>query len=177
MSGDNSSPADSFNEMMRHWFEMAAQTAESCGKWPDRPITPESLRQSRSNVIKIWSDYWEHLLRSSAFLDAEKQCMAGNLEFRKQVHEFLAQFHHEMQLATAQDIDQIMRTMRRIEEDRQEQSDQILLTLGKVSAQMDAIAGRLDALEKCDSPAVPSSSDRRNRRKQKPNRGNTSKKH
>jgi hypothetical protein len=156
MSDENDPPTDGLNEMMRHWFEMASQTAEACQKWSAKPASPEAMRQTRADVFKVWGDYWEHILRSSSFLDAEKQCMDRGIESRKKIHEFLAQMHHELQLATAPDIDQLTRTLRRMREDQQEQSDQICAQLSTIAAQMDAIAERLNALENSAPPASAS---------------------
>ena len=168
MDGENTSSGDGVSEMMRHLFDMAVQGAESFQKWSGNQVTPETMRRIRSDVIKMWSDYWEHLLRSSAFLGAEKQLMAGSLEYRKQMHEFLDQLHHEMRLATASDIDQLMRTLRRMAEDQQEQYDQIRMDMSKMAAQIDKIDERLESAEKRSPPAAAASSDQRNRRKPNP---------
>ncbi len=165
MSGENNSPTGDPGDMMRHWFEMASQTAEACQQWTVNQVSAETMRQGRANVLKMWSEYWEQLLRSSSFLGVEKQCMAGNLEYRKRMHEFLGQLHHEMQLATAPDIDQLMRTLRRMSEDQQERHEEILKRLDEMAAQMGALAERLDAREKSAPPAANAAPDPRNRRR------------
>jgi hypothetical protein len=146
MSGENSFPGDP-SEMMRQWFQIASQTAAACQNWTANQAAAETMRQTRSNVLQVWGDYWENFFRSASFLNAEKQCMAGNLEFRKKMHEFLGQFHHEMQLATAPDIDQLMRTLRRMAEDQQEQCEQICQRLDDIEDQLGDLAERLGVEE------------------------------
>jgi hypothetical protein len=165
MSGENNSPTGNPSEMMRHWFEMASEATAACQKWAVNQVSPDTMRQTRANVLKMWSEYWEQLLRSSSFLDAEKQCMSGNLEYRKQMHEFLGQLHHEMQLATAQDIDQLTRTLRRMGEDQQEQCEQICQRLDKLATQVDALAQRLGGVENSPRPTTPARPDLHIRRK------------
>jgi hypothetical protein len=179
MSGeDNSSPFDS-GEMMRQWFQMASQAAETCQNWAANQAAAETMRQTRSNIFQMWGDYWEKFFRSATFLNAEKQSMAGNLEFRKKMQEFLGQFHHEMQLATAPDIDQLMRALRRMGEDQQEQYEQLCQRLDEIELQLDDLAERLgveenntQAQEYGSSPEQNSNSSPRTRRR--PNSRNRS---
>jgi hypothetical protein len=159
MKGEDNTSSDSADDMMRRWFEMASQAAEACQKWAANPHSSEAMRQTRSNFFDIWSDFWEHYLRSASFLDKEKTWMAGGLETRKKIHEYLGWLHHEMQLATAPDIDQIMRTMRRLNEDRQEQHEEICRHLNDLSEKLDALGERLSASESKDSPAEPPRAD------------------
>ena len=172
MSGENNSPTGDPSEMMRHWIEMVSEATAACQKWAVNQISPETMRQTRANVLKMWSEYWEQLLRSSSFLGAEKQCMTGNLEFRKQMHEFLGLLHHEMQLATAQDIDQLMRTLRRMGEDQQEQCEQICQRLDKLATQVDALAQRFGKAETNARPTASGRPEPHNRRKPNPKHGN-----
>lgn len=147
MKGENDTSSGSPTDLMRQWFDMAAQAAEVCQEWTANPLSSDAMKQTRSSLFDIWSDYWEHYLRSATFLDTEKKCMAGGVETRKQFHELLGRLHHEMQLATAQDIDQIVRTMRRMNEDRQEQQDEISKKLNELSQKFDALSKTLSALE------------------------------
>lgn len=86
----------------RFWFDMASRTAENCQSWSGAALSPDAFRQGRSDLFKVWSDYWEHFLRSTSFLDAEKQCLSGSLEYRKQFREYLERLHHELQLPSSQ---------------------------------------------------------------------------
>jgi hypothetical protein len=152
MSNENNSPSGGPGDFMRQWFEMATKAAESCQQWSLNQVSAETMHQARANAMKMWSDYWEQCLRSAPFLGAEKQCMSGGLEYRKQMHEFLGQLNHEMQLATTQDIDQLMRTLRRMSEDQKEQLDDISAHLEDLAEQVEAVAERLDVLEGESSP-------------------------
>jgi uncharacterized coiled-coil protein SlyX len=156
MNAENDFPAVDSSELMRHWFEMVSQTSEACHEWTKKQVSTESMHHTRSTIFKIWGEYWENIFRSSAFLNAEKQFMSGNLEYRKKIHEFLGQLHHEMQLATVPDIDQLVRTLRRMGEDQQEQQEQICQRLDKMAAQLDDLAKRLDAAENESLPEANS---------------------
>jgi hypothetical protein len=171
MSGETNSSSGDPSDFIRQWFDMASEVAEACRPWGIDQFSAETMRQARANAMKIWSDYWEQFLRSAPFLSAEKQCMAGGLEYRKQMHEFLGQLHHEMQFATAQDIDQLMRRLRRMGEDQREQFDEISSQLSDVAEQLEAIAERLDALEgESPPPTEDTNSNGAHRLKSRPHR-------
>lgn len=159
MSDENTNPFPDPSEMMRQWFQMASQSAEACQNWTANQVTAETLRQARTNVFNMWSDYWDKLLRSSSFLGAEKQYMAGNNEYRKKMHEFLGLLHHELQLATAPDIDQLMRTLRRMSEDQQEQFEEICERLEDIEARLDELTEQPDSAVQNSEPENNSPSE------------------
>lgn len=148
MSDESKATANGPGDLMRLWFEMASQASEACQAWAGAAASPETLREGRANLWKVWSDYWEHFLRSSPFLEAEKRSLAGSLEFQKQVREYLARLHHELQLASSQDIDQLTIAVRRIGEDLREESEELGERLSRLAAQVEALAAQVGALEK-----------------------------
>ena len=147
MSDETKSAGDGPADMMRLWGDMASRATEACQAWSGAAISPDAFRQGRSDLFKLWSDYWEHFMRSASFLEAEKRGLSGTLEYRKQFREYLERLHHEMQLPSSQDIDHLMVSVRRIGEDLREHFDQMAERLDGLSAQLDTLAARLEALE------------------------------
>jgi hypothetical protein len=150
MSDETKSTTDGPGDMMRMWMDMASRATEACQTWAGAAgasAAPDMFRQNRSNVFKMWSDYWEQFLRSASFLEAQKQSMSGGMEFQKQSREYLAWLHHELQMPSSQDIDQLMIGMRRLKEDLREQFDEIGGRLDNLAAQVNALAARLNASE------------------------------
>ena len=66
------------------------------------------FRKGRSDFLQVWSDWCEQLMRSSAFLEAQKQCMSGSLAFRKQIRANLRRMQRELQIAGREDIDALV---------------------------------------------------------------------
>ena len=158
MSDETKATPDGPGDLMRLWLDMASQTAQACQAWSGAAASPEAFRQGRSDLFKVWSDYWEQFLRSSSFLEAQKRSLTGSLEYRKQFREYLGRLHHELQLASAQDIDQLMISVRRMGEDLREQFEQAGQRLDGLSTQLGALAARVGALEKSIAESNPPAS-------------------
>jgi hypothetical protein len=136
---------------MRIWLEMASCAAEA-GQAGAGAIAPEAMRENRSNLYKVWGDYCEQFLRSAPFLESQKRAMGGSLQLRKQIREQLEQWNHALQLATAEDIDRLMLTVRRLGEGFGEQFEQLNKRLDDLSTRLDALAGQA-ATRSNSSPA------------------------
>ena len=148
MSDQTTSTTDGMAGMMRLWLDMAAHATEAYQTLAGTAVSPEAMRQGQSNLYKIWGDWWDRYLRSTPFLDAQKQYAGRNVEFQKQIREQLGRLHHELQLASAEDIDQLMIGVRRIGEELREHCESIDERIAGFSAQLDALAVRLEGLEK-----------------------------
>ncbi len=133
-------------DLLHLWYDLVSHATEAYQPWAGATMSPEVLRQSRSNLYKAWGDSWERFLRSSSFLDNNRQYMTGTLEMKKQVREFFNWLHHEMQLASADDVDQIMATLRRLGEDLREQ-------LEEIHSRLDDFGARLHAGPTQEAPA------------------------
>ena len=82
---------DPFSNMTQMWLQMAANAAQAWQPAAGSTASPEMFRKGRADLMQIWSDWCEQLMRSSAFLEAQKQCMGGSLAVRKQVRANLRQ--------------------------------------------------------------------------------------
>ncbi len=147
MSDDPKTMPDGMADMMRLWFDMASQATDACQAMAGS-LSPDAFRSNRANLFKVWGDYWEQFLRSSPFLDAQKQFLTGGTESRNRMREYLGWLHHEMQLASSQDIDQVIKALRRLGEDIGEQFEQVDRRLKNLNAQLDSLGDRLEAMEK-----------------------------
>ena len=147
MSDETKATADGLGDMMRLWFEMASRATEATQAWAGAAASPEAFRQGRTDLFKAWGDSWERFLRSAQFLEAQKRYMTGSVELRQQIQEQLGRFQHELQLATSQDIDQLMSTVRRVGHEVREQGELLTARLNGLSARVDALAARLAARE------------------------------
>jgi hypothetical protein len=147
MSDKTNAADDGVGNLMHLWFDAASHVMEACQTWAGATASPEVFRQNRSNMFKMWSDAWEQYLRSSSFLEMEKQCLTGSVELRKQSREYLERMHHELQLASTGDIDQLVIAMRRLAEDVREQFEQVENRLNGISSQMETLSVRSKAPE------------------------------
>jgi hypothetical protein len=141
----NNEPSNGLGDCMRLWFETTSRTMQAFESLSTNPIAPEACRETRSQMFQAWSDYWEQFLRSSPFLQAQKQYANAGTATGKQLHESLGQFYHELQLATSQDIDQVMRALRRIAEDMAEQQESMRARFDDLAARVESLATSLQA--------------------------------
>ncbi len=163
MSEEPKTTPDGVADMMRIWFDMASHAAETYQAMAGAAVSPEVFRDNRSQLFKAWGKYWEQFMRSSPFLEIEKQCLGGGLESRKRLREYLGWLHHELQLATSQDIDQVIRTVRRLGEDIEEQFEQVDRRLKNLAARVDNLADRVEVADRRARPEGDSAAGDRNR--------------
>ncbi len=124
---------DPFRNLTRMWLETAAHAMEACGPSAGSTASPEVFRKTRSDFMQVWSEWCEDLMRSSAFLEAQKQCMDGSLAVRKQIRANLRRMQRELQLAGREDIDALVAAVRRSQR--------------RVLDQLEATSDRLQGLE------------------------------
>jgi hypothetical protein len=136
MTDAEQKPDDGLDGMMRLWANMVTSAMGACQPWTGGTASPELVRETRASAFNAWSEYWEEFLRSPAFLDAQRQAMAGSLESKRQVRECLGRLNHELQLATSEDVDELLRAIKRIEQRVSEQFDELSARLDRLSAQL-----------------------------------------
>ena len=126
--------------MLRLWSDSAAMMMKAAVP-PAAPQTPlESARQMQATTLDAWSRQWDRFVRSPEFLTGMKQSLAAGLRARKQMNDLLGQARHELQGTSRQDVDQIMLTTRHLEQ-------RIVDGFERLSAQLDELGARLDAIE------------------------------
>jgi hypothetical protein len=135
---------DPFSNLTRMWMEMAANAMQAWQPLAGGTASPEIFRKGRADFLQVWSDWCEELMRSSAFLDAQKQCMTGNLAFRKQIRANLRRVQRELQIAGREDIDALVaavqRSQRRVLDQLEETSDR----LQSLEAKLDCLSERIE---------------------------------
>ena len=173
MNDKTNAASDGAGDLMRLWLDASSHIMDACQTWAGAAVSPEAFRQSRSNMFKMWSDTWEKYLRSSSFLEMQKRCLAGSVEFKKQSREMMERFSHELQLASSGDMEQLIVTMRRLEDDMRERLEQVDSRLNSLSNQIEALSARLRARERKARTVEPAGSSNGKGRKTN-RRGKTS---
>ena len=104
---------DPLSNMTRMWMEMAAMGHAGVATYGGPHGVAGTPPQGCADLMQVWSDYCEELMCSSAFLDAQKQCMSGNLAFRKQFWANLRRLQRELQVVGREDIDALLAAIQR----------------------------------------------------------------
>ncbi|MGO9113238.1 MAG: hypothetical protein ACLP9L_28735 [Thermoguttaceae bacterium] len=130
---------DPFSNLTRMWMEMAANAMQAWQPSVGPTASPEMFRKSRSDFMQIWSDWCEELMRSSAFLEAQKQCVSGSLAFRKQIRANLRRMQRDLQIAGREDIDALVAAVQRSQR-------RVLGQLDETSERLQALEAKLDCL-------------------------------
>ena len=149
---------------MRMWLDMTSGAMEACQAWAGATASPEPVRQIRSAMLEAWSDYWDQCLRSPMFLNATRQAVAQSTQIRKQFGEYLDRLYSESPVAGREDMEQLLRALRRSEERLLEQLEDVSARLEALDAGLDALAARLNGKGREPQPK-PSRAENRSRRK------------
>ena len=134
-------PVDAAMPMMRMWTDMATKMMSAAQSLSPETPAPEAARDLRSAMLGAWTDAWNQYLRSPDFLEWMRRSVDIAVQGRKQVNDWLGQMQHEMQAVSRQDLDQLMRAMRHIEQ-------RSVDGLERISDQLDDLAERINCLEK-----------------------------
>jgi hypothetical protein len=147
MNGDNW--FDCGSQWMRTWLDLTSKMTEA-GTSFSMPASPtEAARQMRTDVLQAWSECFERFMRSPDFLQWMKSALGTNLESQQRWNETLGTAQHQLQAATRQDIDELMRAAGRIENG-----------LRRMAAQLDALEARVEAID--DELSSPETAPQRN---------------
>jgi hypothetical protein len=160
---------DPFSNLTRMWMEMAANAMQAWQPSAGGTASPEIFRQGRADLLQVWSDWCEQLMRSSAFLEAQKQGMSGTLAFRKQIRANLRRVQRELQIAGREDIDALVaairRSQRRVLDQLEETSDRLQsleTKLDRLNERLERFVGRADGA--ADHTAAESNGGKKKRR-------------
>jgi hypothetical protein len=140
MSDDQNGGAtpDLFTKM---WSDFTAQMMRTGMAFtPDR-TPPEMNQEMRSAMFKAWGEFLDQFMRSPDVLHAMQQSMGASLKARKQWNDFMGQMQHGFQLATRQDVDQILSSVHHAER-------RIIDRIEELSEQLETLEERLKATEK-----------------------------
>jgi BMFP domain-containing protein YqiC len=103
------------NTFAKMWSDFVTESMRAGLSFSIDRAPPEVSRDMQSQMLKAWGDYCEKFMRSEDFLSMLKQSLSVSVEARKQFNDMLANTQHELQLASRQDVDQIMATLQRME--------------------------------------------------------------
>ena len=134
---------DPFSTLTRTWLEMAANAMQAWQPLTGPTASPDMFRKGRANLLQAWSDWCEQLMRSSAFLEAQKQFMNGNLAFRKQLRTNLRRMQRQLQIAGREDIDALAAAVRRSQRRVLDQLEETSERLQSLEAKLDCLGERL----------------------------------
>ncbi len=111
--GNRFDPGTAF---MRMWSQSVSAMMAAAAPFPPHATLPQAARHAQSTTLDAWGKYCEQFMRSPEFLQLIKQSLAGSLQFRKQLNDLLGRMHHEFQGTSRQDVDQLMLSMRHLEQ-------------------------------------------------------------
>jgi hypothetical protein len=152
-------------DFMRMWSDMAAKMMQT--QMPEPPRTSaDAMRETRSAMLDTWAEAWDQFLRSPQFLEMMRQSMAGSVQWRQQINDFLGNLQHQFQGVSRQDIDQVMLSMRHLEQ-------RMVDSMEDIAAAIDDLGRRLnvDAESGEGSESVGNNGPRRKpKRKSSPHR-------
>ncbi|MFO0972257.1 MAG: hypothetical protein U1A27_02295 [Phycisphaerae bacterium] len=124
--------------MFKFWQDLMARMPTG-GFVPGQMPGPEAFQQGRRVFFDALAAYCDEFMRSPQFLEGMKQTMAQSLAFRKQLNEFITSAMHAVQMPTAEDMGEVLSTLRAIE--------------STLLQRVEEIADRLERLER--GPARP----------------------
>ena len=144
---------DPFSNLTRIWTEMAANAMQAWQPLAGGTASPDMFRKGRSDFMQAWSDWCEEMMRSSAFLEAQKQCMNGSLALRKQVRTNLRRVQRELQIAGREDIDALVAAVKRSQRRVLDQLEEASGRLQTLEAKLDCLSERLERFMRSEGGA------------------------
>ena len=101
---------------------------------------PEAGRTARSAVFDALSQQADQYMRSPQFLQWMKESMDRSIHFQEQLNTFFTKLHHDVQSVARQDVDELLRSIRHLEQRVNDAADRVLRCV-------DGLEKRLAALE------------------------------
>jgi hypothetical protein len=140
MSDDQNGAAapDLFTKM---WSDFTAQMMRAGMAFTPNRTPSDMTQEMRSAMFKAWGEYLDQFMRSPDFLEAMQRSLGTSLKARKQWNDFMGQMQHGLQIATRQDVDQILSSLHHAER-------RIIDRIEELTEQMEALEGKLEASEK-----------------------------
>jgi hypothetical protein len=124
--------------LLKAWNELAAKMLTAGWSMPPASSPPDLGRQLRANYLGAWSEFFESWMRTPEFLDWMRQSLGGGTEVRRQLNEFFSRLQNSFQAVSRQDFDQLMATVRGLEDRVRHDSQEILARLEEIQARLDA---------------------------------------
>ena len=151
---------DQAQKLTEMWGELATKMSTaglSATAAGDPSASPtDATRTARSAMFDALSQQADQYMRSPQFLLAMKQSLDNTIHFQEQLNQFFTKLHHDVQSVARQDIDELLRSLRHIEQRLNDATD-------RMSCCIEQVGKRLDALER--PSAKPSRTAKRRRSK------------
>jgi len=148
---------DPFSNVTRMWLELAAKSMQAWQPLAGSTASPDIFRQGRSDFMQALSDWCEQMMRSSAFLQSQKQCMEGSLAVRKQIRANLRRMQRELQIVGREDIDALVSAVKRSERRVLDQLEEHCERLQSLEGKLDHLRERIERLTGAENGAPPRS--------------------
>lgn len=130
---------DGAEAITKMWGEFASRMAQASGALKPDDMPPEMARAMRSAMFRAMGEYCDQFMRSPQFLQMMKQSMAGAIQLRRQLNEFLGRVQHEFQGTSRQDVDQLMLALRHLEQRIVDGNEHLLERIEELDARLDAL--------------------------------------
>jgi hypothetical protein len=127
--------------LLKAWNDLAAKLLTAGWSVPSMTPPPDLGRQLRANYLGAWTEFFDRWMRSPEFLDWMRQSLSGGIEARKQLNEFFSRLQNTFQAVSRQDFDQLMATVRGLEDRVIHDTQEILARLEEIQARLDAREG------------------------------------
>lgn len=131
------------SEMLSWWNDLLFKMMNAGLSVPSDATPPDAFRKARSVMLEAWTEYWNRYLRSPEFLNPLKQMMDSNIQMRRQMGNLFGEFQHNLQNVSRQDVDQVMRSLRHLEQ-------RLADAIDRVSDRLEDLDERLDRIEEPD---------------------------
>ena len=129
--------------MLNLWTDFMSKLMAAGTSFSPDATPPEAAREIRAAVLQAWAEFWDRSMRTPEFLQGMQQSMAGAIEFRKQISDLLGQVQHELQSASRQDMDQLMRALRRVEQRVTDGMERLEDRFGELHKRLDDLERRV----------------------------------
>jgi hypothetical protein len=135
------SPFDQAAQLTNLWMDFTSRMMASTKAFVPEHAPPQIAKEIRATMFSAMSEQAEKFMRGPQFLEVMRHSMQQSIAMRKQLNDLLTKAHHNVQAVARQDVDTLLLSVRHLE-------GRLLEQMEGVVDRLEAISGRLDALEK-----------------------------
>ncbi len=119
------------------WLDSWSKMIQATSTFSPNSPPPELLRQMRGGMFQALSEAWEEFMRSPTFLEGTRQWMDNVTTWRKASNDFLAKTRNELQAPSREDIDNVMRSVRHLEQRLLDRMDELADKLNELNRRLE----------------------------------------
>lgn len=97
------------------WTDSFTQMAEVWGRFSPGKPPPDTIREIRTEMLKVLTETWDQFMRTPQFMEYMKTSLEGFMNLRQIAADALTRGHHEMQAPAREDIDGLLLAIRHLE--------------------------------------------------------------